>query len=216
MFIEEEYRWIPGYEGEYKVSNMGNVMSYKYSSPRLMRPTANSCGYLQVPLHKKGKLKRMYVHRLVAMLFVSGFAEDKEVNHKDYDKTNNTYTNLEWVTKSENHKHIIEHMPEKCPFYKGDKKKVKRCVVCGTEIDLKATRCKECLTKHKRRNWPSEDQLRLDLLTMNFCEIGRRYNCSDNNIRRMCRVYGLPTTTSGVKLLRNGPLAQLVEPSAHN
>ena len=204
----EEYRWIPGYEGEYKVSNMGNVMSYKYSSPRLIHPCANSCGYLQVPLHKKGKTKRMYVHRLVAMLFVPGFAEDKEVNHKDYDKANNTYTNLEWVTKSENHKHIIEHAPEKCPFYKGDKKKVKRCAVCGVEIDIKAVRCKECSTKYKRRNWPSENQLRLDLLTMNFCEIGRKYGCSHNNIRRMCRVYGLPTTASGVEQLRNGPVAQ--------
>lgn len=205
MFIEEEYRWIPGYEGHYQVSNMGNIMSYKYSSPRIMHPTANSCGYLQVPLHKDGRKKRMYVHRLVAMLFVPGFAEDKEVNHKDYDKTNNTYSNLEWVTKSENHKHIIAHKPEKCPFYKGDKKKVKRCITCGVEIDLKATRCRKCSNAYKRRNWPSPEQLKDDLLMLNFCEIGRKYNCSDNNIRKMCRVYGLPANTIGVNLLKTGP-----------
>lgn len=203
--IEEEYRWIPGHEGGYQVSNLGNIISYKYSSPRVLHPTANSCGYLQVPLRKNGKIKRMYVHRLVAMLFVPGFAEDKEVNHKDYDKTNNTYLNLEWVTKSENHKHIISHKPEKCPFYKGDRKKVKRCVDCGVEIDLKAIRCKKCSNAYKRKDWPTPEQLKDDLLVLNFCEIGRKYNCSDSNIRKICRAYGLPTNTNGVNLLKTGP-----------
>ena len=215
MFIEEEYRWIPGYEGSYKISNMGNVMSYKYSSPRIMHPTANSCGYLQVPLRKDGKVKRVYVHRLVALIFVPGFSEDKEVNHKDYDKTNNTYSNLEWVTKSENHKHIIMHRPEKCPFYKGDKKKTKRCVTCGIEIDLKAIRCKKCSLDHKRRRWPSPEQLRSDLLMFNFCEIGRKYNCSSNNVRKMCRAYDLPDTKAGVDILKRARSSK-AELSAHN
>lgn len=215
-YIEEVYEWIPGYEGEYKVSNTGNVMSYKYGSPRMMHPAPNNCGYMQVPLHKNGRVKRVYVHRLVAMLFVDGYDPDKEVNHKDYNKANNTYTNLEWVTKSENHKHIVEHKPERCTFYKGDAKFIKRCVVCGRQIDRKATRCKDCSGDYKRRNWPSAEQLEADLMTMNFCEMGRKYGCTDNNVRRMCKVYGLPTSTSEVKTFRNGPLAQLVEPAAHN
>lgn len=187
---------------------MGHVISYKYLAPRVMHPVKNSCGYLQVPLHKNGKLKKMYVHRLVAMMFVPGYAEGKEVNHKDFDKTNNTYTNLEWVTKSENHKHIIENKPEKCSLYKGDKKRIKRCIVCGAEIDLKAVRCKGCSAEYRRKNWPSAEQLGTDLLTMNFCEIGRKYGYTDNGIRRMCRVYGLPTSIPGVNELRNGPVAQ--------
>lgn len=51
------------------------------------------------------------LHRLVALAFVYNDDIDNktDVNHKDGHPTNNKYTNLEWVTMSENMTHAYEH-----------------------------------------------------------------------------------------------------------
>ena len=48
----------------------------------------------------KVKKKRMCVHRLVANAFIPNPNGYTEINHKDYDKTNNCVENLEWVNSS--------------------------------------------------------------------------------------------------------------------
>ena len=46
--------------------------------------------------------KKIYVHREVAKLFVPNPDNKEYVDHIDGDKTNSVYTNLQWVTNSEN------------------------------------------------------------------------------------------------------------------
>ncbi|AMQ10610.1 HNH endonuclease [Brazilian marseillevirus] len=56
-------------------------------------------GYLYVKISKKTCL----VHRLVAMAFCGGMTEEKKwIDHVDGNKSNNHFSNLEWVTPSEN------------------------------------------------------------------------------------------------------------------
>lgn len=51
------------------------------------------------------------VHRLVALAFIENDdpAHRNEVNHKDFNRINNHYTNLEWMTHEENIKYSHEH-----------------------------------------------------------------------------------------------------------
>ena len=108
------------YEGLYKVSNFGRILSLNYRNTgkaELMNPFDNGRGYLQVLLYKNGKRKTCKVHRLVAETFLENPENLPEVNHKDENKKNNFVflnedgsvdkkrSNLEW----KNHKDNINH-----------------------------------------------------------------------------------------------------------
>lgn len=54
----------------------------------------------------KGKWTRKSIHRLVAQAFLIPLrVEQTQVNHKDFNRSNNAVGNLEWVTGLENCKH---------------------------------------------------------------------------------------------------------------
>jgi len=63
--VEEEWRPIVGYEGLYEVSDLGRIKSFaQCKDGRIMKPSPNKDGYLNVNLCNKGK-KIFKVHRLV-------------------------------------------------------------------------------------------------------------------------------------------------------
>ena len=95
----EEWRDIEGYEGLYRVSNYGNV--YSVRRKRNLKPCTDTRGYLGVAL-QKGKWKRYLIHRLVAQAFVPNPNNLPQVNHKDENKINNYYENLEWCDQAYN------------------------------------------------------------------------------------------------------------------
>src|SRR5689334_7053571 len=64
----------------------------------VMSPFLLNTGYLCVAPKIGDSRKKLTVHRLVALAFVPGYFEDATVNHIDGAKTNNLWTNLEWVT----------------------------------------------------------------------------------------------------------------------
>jgi hypothetical protein len=101
--MKPTFKPIPGYDGKYLVSNCGKVYSCKRK--KFMKPKDHNRGYLHVNLYKDGKAKTVTVHRLVANAFCEISKDATEINHKDGNKKNNHYTNLEWVTSSENKKH---------------------------------------------------------------------------------------------------------------
>lgn len=94
----EEWRDIVGYEGLYKISNVGNVMNNKGRILKLMLTN----GYPTVNLYKNRKMRSLSVHRLVAEAFIPNPMSLPIVNHKDENKVNNSVDNLEWCTKQYN------------------------------------------------------------------------------------------------------------------
>lgn len=97
----ENWKSIPGYEGQYEVSDMGRVWSLRLD--RVLALTLMKSGHLIVRLNRKCG----YVHRLVLLSFV-GFPEDYakgirvEGRHIDGNPANNSLENLAWGTVKEN------------------------------------------------------------------------------------------------------------------
>lgn len=107
--MNEVWKPIEGYEGRYEVSNSGLVRSLNYhrtGKVKILKTHTDRYGYVCVELPKENnRRKHLTVHRLVAQAFVPNPKEKPEVNHKDGDKQNNCFSNLEWVTMAENQRH---------------------------------------------------------------------------------------------------------------
>lgn len=96
----EIWKDIPGFDGTYRVSNLGRVYSDKTNKFLTIREDA--WGYPCVGLYGGGKMKLKKIHRILAELFIDNPNGKPCVNHIDGNKANNSISNLEWVTYSEN------------------------------------------------------------------------------------------------------------------
>lgn len=65
-------------------------------------------GYNRVRLYVKPFYKFCSVHKLVVETYIENLDDLSEVNHKDMNKANNNVDNLEWVTRSQNLKHVYK------------------------------------------------------------------------------------------------------------
>lgn len=95
-------KWIDihGFNGEYRISNRGSVVSLKSGNPICLKNRVNADGYLHVALRKEGKAHEFLVHRLVALHFIPNPANHPTVNHEDGNKLNNAASNLKWTDRS--------------------------------------------------------------------------------------------------------------------
>lgn len=109
---KEIWKSVPGYEGYYEASTLGNVRTVTRESHNgvgtfirqsvILKPSMQNNGYYRVMLTKDKKNKYVLVHRIVALTFIDNPLNKPIVNHKDEDKHNNRVDNLEWFTKKEN------------------------------------------------------------------------------------------------------------------
>lgn len=100
-------RWKPvkNYEKLYLISDQGRVKTLRGITPRFLTLSLEKKGYLKVRFFINKKIISSKVHILVAKHFLSNYDDTKQINHKDGNKTNNFYKNLECVTNRENCSH---------------------------------------------------------------------------------------------------------------
>lgn len=109
---------IPDYVGLYEVSTDGRVRSVRRegTNGRELKPLANRGGYLKVVLSKCDKTKNLLIHQLVARTFLPNPNSLPEVDHQDGVRTNNSLSNLEWVTGVENRRRAYIRKVERLTF----------------------------------------------------------------------------------------------------
>ena len=194
MQDKEIWKTIDGFNGDYQISNFGNLIMFYHGKWQPKSSYVTKTGYLQTTLQRNGIKRRCGVHQLVAEYFVDGWFEKAEVNHKDLNKINNRWDNLEWVTHSENQIHQYKK------YHPNYKKSI--CKICGKEITYKSNYCNKCRGIVSRKNWPSYEELFEDLKTMNYTELGCKYNKSDKGITKICKIYNLPCNVKELKQFR--------------
>jgi hypothetical protein len=101
-----KWKKVPGYLVE--VTKYGDVRDLFTGA--IKNQYVTNKGYLTTNVktnNDERKVRR--IHQLVALAWIGPCPPDHEVNHKDLNKKNNYYKNLEWVTSKENHLHAIRH-----------------------------------------------------------------------------------------------------------
>lgn len=118
-YIIEKWKDIPNYEGIYQASSLGRIKSLERKRTAANNSIANvrerilkqgENKYIFVVLMTEGKLKTINVHKIIAICFLNHkpCGHKFVINHKDHDRFNNNFLNLEIITNRENtnKKHI--------------------------------------------------------------------------------------------------------------
>jgi hypothetical protein len=91
----------------YQVSNLGRIISHKFSKEKILKPGKHSGGYQRIDMRYDGKTHRFLIHRIVAQAFIPNPLNKPEVNHLNGNKQDNNDWNLIWSTSKENTIHSI-------------------------------------------------------------------------------------------------------------
>ena len=105
---------MPGYQGRYEVSNLGQVKSLprttirsngrpKPVAERLLQVNPNSRGYIKVNLCSgTGKSSMRFVHQLIALAFLGPYPAGQCVLHGPGGRLDNSLSNLSYGTPADN------------------------------------------------------------------------------------------------------------------
>lgn len=113
-------------------------------------------------------------------------------------KKENNIIQKDDIKKEEKQAFEEEHIQEK---------KVKilyYCKKCGRPLSTKADYCQTCIHEFQRKcEWPEREELKSMIRTTPFLQIGKKYNVSDNAVRKWCINYGLPSKKTDIKKYSN-------------
>ena len=98
----EIWEIVENTNGNYYISNRGRVKSYTAYNAILLKPMRTENGYLRVEIVQNERRAIKLIHRLVAAAFLpKPQSIEMQLHHKDGNKENNEYNNLQWVTPTE-------------------------------------------------------------------------------------------------------------------
>lgn len=154
----------------------------------------------------------IYEHRYVMEQVLGRTLKGNEVvHHLNHERSDNRVSNLVVLTRAEHaYWHQIERSIDRCltakEFYekkypiikkeihKTNTLKNNRCILCNSPITEKAKYCVKCghiIQRHVTVR-PSQEKILQDIAELkNVRAVGRKYNVTDNTIRKWLRSYGM-------------------------
>ena len=164
-----DFKPIPEYP-QYLVSTTGEVWSTKSNKTLKQRP--NTRGYLQFQVSENNKQKFILTSRAVARVWCGLPSLDSplEVDHKDTNKLNNHYTNLNVLDKAQHAQKTRED--------NGYSQHNTICQ-CGREKSGRAVHCKKCVTSSIK----AEDIVYW-VCTHSWVRAQKELGLSDNGLRK--------------------------------
>lgn len=126
----ELWKDIPGYEGIYQASNLGNIRTcegkttftthhgVRHWKQRILKHkfSKRRCGGMdaRITLWKDGKRHDWLVARLVGLTWCAGYAPRMTVNHINGNPLDNRADNLEWISLADNIRHAFATSLNSC------------------------------------------------------------------------------------------------------
>jgi hypothetical protein len=113
--MSEQFKPVKGYESLYEVSDLGNVKSLKRTiiqknrkttvPERILKPSKDNNGYLQVVLSKDNKTRTIKIHKLVALAFLNHTTNGSNIisiDHINNISGDNRLCNLQIISGRQN------------------------------------------------------------------------------------------------------------------
>jgi hypothetical protein len=113
FIMEEIWKSIRGFEGMYEISSLGRIKalerkvggscgSLRTLKEKILCFRLDNHGYYQASLYKNRIPTYFLIHRLIGFYFIPNPLNLPCINHKDGNKINNAFDNLEWCTYQHN------------------------------------------------------------------------------------------------------------------
>ena len=157
---------IPDFS-RYTINHNGTIR-IGYSGKKL-KPSKNPDGYLRVNIRNDdGLYKTRFVHRLVLISFKGLDKEKAECNHINEIKNDNRLSNLEWVTRLENHMYGTQRERQAISQSKSvvrigirnkEYSKISDVIKDGFDTSSVVKVCKGKRKSHKGYNWKYKENI---------------------------------------------------------
>lgn len=201
----EQWATIPGFDGVYEVSSVGNVRNVV--TGRMLKPRINhrlGTGYRQLTLKASPERRSCYVHALVLEAFVGPRPAGMHVRHLNGNSLDNRLENLRWGTPAENAQDRVRHGTD------ANARKT-HCLlghpIAGPDAECTVNdkgqrKCRVCnrIATRRKRGWSAEDAASVPLLprgsrerrAATHCKNGHEFTPQNTYVRpasgkRVCR-----------------------------
>lgn len=106
---------------DFSITEHGEIKNLRTN--HIYKNSVNKSGYCNVylPLGVRGKIKAIRVHKAVAETYIPNPNNLPYVHHKDGNKENPDYRNLEWVTAQKNTQYRLNELKRNTEYYNNRK-----------------------------------------------------------------------------------------------
>lgn len=111
-----KWKFVKGYGQLYRVSDKGDIQHKDWlGNWQNHFKVINKNGYAYTMLSKNKKKTTFKVARLVAQAWIPNPKNKRTVNHKNFNRLDDSVSNLEWMTHQENSRHAFKKEGRKMP-----------------------------------------------------------------------------------------------------